>query len=142
MQSDKKRELVLYLIFGILTTLVNFAAFYLFSLALGEKLYLISNAAAWLFAVAFAFVTNKIIVFRATDSTRASLLRECAEFLAARVLSLAIEELGLLLLVGVFGMSDMRFGLVSGQMAAKIILAVVVVILNYICSKFIIFKKS
>lgn len=142
MHNSKRLEFALYVVFGILTTLVNFAAFYLFSIALGDNLYLVSNALAWIIAVVFAYATNKLVVFRATRGSKASLLRECAEFLAARVLSLGIEELGLLLLIGALGMGDLHFYFISGEMIAKVIISVIVVKLNYIFSKYIIFKKQ
>mgnify|MGYP003435033057 CR=1 FL=1 len=59
----KYKELLLYLIFGVLTTAVNFLAFWVFTKILGEELYLINNAIAWVVGVIFAFVTNKIFVF-------------------------------------------------------------------------------
>ena len=59
----KYRELLLYLIFGVLTTLVNFLTYWIFTKILGEELYLINNAIAWVVGVIFAFVTNKLFVF-------------------------------------------------------------------------------
>ena len=59
----KYKELLLYLIFGVLTTLVNLASFWIFTKILGEGLYLINNAIAWVVGVIFAFVTNKLFVF-------------------------------------------------------------------------------
>ena len=131
----------MYLIFGVLTTLVNFAAFHGFSLLFGEGLYLLSNAAAWAVAVIFAYATNKLVVFRAKSSTASALLREASEFIAARLASLAIEEAGLLLLVGVLGIGKISIGPMSGQMLAKIVLAILVVSVNYFFSKLVIFKK-
>lgn len=135
------REAWLYLIFGVLTTLVNFIVFRAFELALGERLYLAANAIAWAAAVAFAYVTNKLIVFRAHAKSPRALLFELLEFIGARVLSLGIEELGLLLLIDVCGFRDFSFGFISGSLIAKLILAVIVVIVNYVLSKLVIFKK-
>ena len=59
----KYKELITYVIFGVLTTLVNFFAFWLFTKILGEELYLINNAIAWVMGVIFAYITNKLFVF-------------------------------------------------------------------------------
>lgn len=58
----KYKELITYVIFGVLTTVVNFAAFWVLDKILGAHLYLLSNAIAWVVAVVFAYVTNKLWV--------------------------------------------------------------------------------
>ena len=60
---NKYKEIITYVIFGVLTTVVNFAAFWILSRVLGERLYLLNNAIAWVVSVAFAYVTNKLWVF-------------------------------------------------------------------------------
>ena len=57
------KEIVLYIVFGVLTTVVNFVVFKLFNMLLGEKLYLLNNTVAFIVSVLFAYVTNKIWVF-------------------------------------------------------------------------------
>ena len=142
----KYREPILYILFGALTTLVNFACFWLFNDLLGRERYLISNIIAWIFAVAFAYVTNKLLVFKSKRFDFRTALREIPEFLAARLLSLGIEEGGLWLLVDKLGFGDFSFEFfktqITGELISKLILAVIVVILNYIFSKFIIFAKN
>lgn len=141
----KNKELLLYLVFGVSTTVVNFVAFTLFQALLGERLYLISNGLAWFAAVVFAYVTNKLWVFESKSWQPAVLWREIPSFLGARVLSFVIEEVGLLVLI-----EGLRFDLfsltalgitVGGTLIAKLLLAVIVVILNYFFSKLFIFKK-
>ena len=141
----KYKELLLYLVFGVSTTVVNFVAFALFQALLGERLYLISNGLAWFAAVVFAYVTNKLWVFESKSWQPAVLWREIPSFLGARVLSFVIEEVGLLVLI-----EGLRFDLfsltalgitVGGTLIAKLLLAVIVVILNYFFSKLFIFKK-
>ena len=143
---EKHRELILYLVFGVLTTLVNFIVFWLMELILGKELYLISNAIAWVAAVVFAYVTNKLFVFESKSWSRAALLSEIPEFLGARVFSFLIEEAGMWLFVDLIGFAAISFTLfgitVTGTLIAKAILAVIVVILNYFFSKFIIFKNK
>ena len=59
----KYKEIITYVLFGVLSTIVNFGAFYIFNLILGSSFYLATNIIAWFFAVAFAYVTNKLWVF-------------------------------------------------------------------------------
>ncbi len=132
------KEGILYLLFGGLTTLISILSFWLFSLMLGEELYLISNLISWVLAVAFAFVTNKLWVFCSEATDKKTLLREIPEFIGARLFSLGLEELGLWLALDILGMSAIP----SGDLIAKVILQVVVIVLNYFLSKFIIFKKK
>ena len=108
----------------------------------------ISNVLAWIFAVAFAYVTNKLFVFESKSWEGKVLAKEIPSFVAARLFSLGVEELGLIIFVNflhfdskVFHIPLINFDL-SGEMTAKIILAVVVVILNYFFSKLVIFKKK
>ncbi len=142
----KYSEVISYLFFGVLTTLVNFVVFWACGLLLSEELYLVSNAIAWIAAVIFAYITNKLFVFQSKSWALKVIISEIPEFLGARVFSFLIEEAGLWLLVDILSMGKISFSLlgigVSGQMIAKIILAVIVVILNYFFSKFIIFKKK
>ena len=151
MQQNKRKEnlveLIKYIIFGVLTTLVGFGTFMLFDALLGEKLYLVTNVISWLLAVIFAFVTNKLWVFSSKSWVPKTVAKEAISFAGARLASLGIEELGLWLLVSVAGMGAMVpmriFGFsISGTLIAKGIMMVIVVILNYVLSKFLIFKKK
>ena len=147
------KETVLYVVFGVLTTLVNFVAFKLFTMAFDKLVSSqlgvhISNVLAWVLAVAFAYVTNKLFVFESKSWAGRVLAKEIPSFVAARLFSLGVEELGLIIFVNllhfdskVFRIPLINFNL-SGEMTAKIILAVVVVILNYFFSKLVIFKKK
>ncbi len=142
---NKYRELIVYLIFGVLTTAVNLATFYAMESLTGIS-YLINNAIAWVVGVIFAFITNKIFVFRSKSWKPSVAGKEAIEFLGARIFSFGVEEAGLWLLVDVVGLasfSKVIIGFtVTGELIAKIILAVIVVILNYVFSKLVIFKKK
>ena len=129
----KHRELLLYVIFGAATTAVNFVVFYGMEKQTGTGAYLINNVIAWLAAVIFAYVTNKLFVFRVKSWAGKVVVRELVQFFGARVFSLAVEEAGLWLFVQLLQMNTM---------IAKLVLAVVVVVLNYIFSKLVIFKKA
>ncbi|NCC87877.1 MAG: GtrA family protein [Clostridia bacterium] len=139
---------MLYLVFGILTTAVNLIVFMLcnktfkdinfsevpfLSIIFLGKPYLLSNVIAWIVAVTFAFFTNKIIVFKSKSFEHHLFLKEIASFFGARVFSLIVEQLGLMLLVDT---------LLQKELVSKIIISVVVVLLNYFFSKLLIFKKS
>ena len=132
------KEGILYLIFGGLTTLISIASFWAFSLIFGDKNYLLSNFLSWVLAVIFAFCTNKTLVFGSHKTDRATLLREGAEFLGARVFSLGLEEFGLWLMLDICGMSFISYG----DLFAKVIMSIIVILVNYFLSKFIIFKKK
>lgn len=142
----KYKEILLYLIFGVLTTAVSIFSFWLFSLFIPSKLYLITNVISWVLAVIFAFVTNKLFVFESKKWGKAELSSEIPKFLGARVFSLIIEELGLILFIDLLKFSEISKTVigfeVTGELIAKAIMAVIVIVLNYFFSKFMIFKKQ
>ena len=142
----KYKELLLYLVFGVLTTLVNLVTFWFFTKILGEELYLINNAIAWVVGVIFAFVTNKLFVFESKSWKSKTAGKEFIEFVGARLFSFGVEESGMWLFIDILGFGEKSLTLfgftITGQIIAKIALAVIVVILNYFFSKFIIFKKK
>ncbi|MBR5868921.1 MAG: GtrA family protein [Clostridia bacterium] len=141
---SKWREPILYLIFGVLTTLVNLIVFKLCGLLLGDGAYLLSNVIAWCIAVAFAFFVNKFWVFDSKSFAPEVLRRELPSFLGARIFSLLVEEAGLWLMIDLCRLSEVDFPLMgfafTGTDLSKLVMQVVVVVLNYIFSKFIIFK--
>lgn len=141
----KYKEIILYIFFGVLTTIVNFVIYFIMNALLGEDMYLVSNVIAWIGAVAFAYITNKIWVFESKSRESKTLLREIGEFVSARLLSLGIEEAGLYIFVDLLKFSTFSFSFlrltITGDVIAKVIMQVIVVTLNYIFSKFIIFKK-
>lgn len=142
----KYKELITYVIFGALTTAVNFVTFWLMNLVLGERLYLLNNIIAWVISVAFAYVTNKLWVFESKNWNVKVIGKEIPEFVGARLFSLALEEGGLLLFMNVLHFGKFAFTLlgfnITGTLIAKVILAVIVVIINYIFSKLVIFKNK
>lgn len=126
------RETVSYLIFGILTTVVDFLVYALFCKILGVN-YLLSNIISWAAAVLFAYVTNKIFVFKSKDRSSKTLLNEISAFISARLFSLVFSLVFIYLCVILLGMNDL---------VAKIISCVFVVIINYVLSKFFIFNQN
>lgn len=142
----KYKELIVYVIFGGLTTVVNLVVFTLSGFALGDERYLISNVIAWFAAVIFAYVTNKLWVFESKSWSVRVLVKEIPSFFAARVFSFLLEEFGLYVFVDLLSFKDISIKIftleIGGELIAKAILAVVVVILNYIFSKLVIFKRK
>ncbi|MBQ7717933.1 MAG: GtrA family protein [Clostridia bacterium] len=127
---SKYKDIILYLFYGVLTTLVNFAVFYvLFNIT--KLHYAAANVLAWIAAVAFAYITNRRFVFD-SKKTGGAIVGEAAMFVAARLLSLGCETL--ILLAG----DALDFDVNTVKIAALI----VVVVLNYIFSKLFVFKKN
>ncbi len=142
----KYKELIIYVFFGLLTTVVNLSVFWLFSQLLGDDKYLITNVIAWFAAVSFSFLTSKIWVFKSKSWNLKVLFKEVSSFFAARILTLGIEEFGLYFFVDILSFSEISIKLISfeigGELIAKALIAVVVVVVNYIFSKLIIFRKK
>ena len=129
---SKYRDVLLYLIFGGLTTLVNFLVyFHLYNLQGLSGAF--SNVIAWLVAVIFAFLTNKPFVFQSYDWSVKTVLPEATKFVGCRILSGLMETLSIWMFVDL-----LRW---NGNWI-KIIVSVMVVILNFIFSKWIVFIKK
>ena len=120
---------ILYLIFGGLTTLINIVAYFV-CYNLLEISNVTSNIIAWVVAVFFAFVTNKVYVF---ESKSKSILYELSTFLACR-LGTGVLDLGIMY----FTVDILKWN----ALLMKIISNVIVIVLNFVFSKMIIFKKK
>lgn len=142
LQKLINRETLTYLIFGVLTTLVNYVVFWLFDRLLTEHWVLVTNAIAFVAAVAFAYVTNKLFVFESKSWAPKVVWKELIMFVAARLFSFGLEELGLLLARDVFHAASYTLLGIGGLMIAKILLSVLTVVLNYFFSKFMVFTKK
>lgn len=153
------REIITYIIFGVLTTAVNLVTFYIFKkifISIGwegvfNKLlgsagwdkalellgsgtdYLDATVIAWTVAVIFAFVTNKLIVFESKSWKPAVAGKEFVGFIGARLFSLLVELVFMFVMVTLLEWNDF---------VAKFIVQVIVVILNYVFSKLLIFKNK
>ena len=128
----KYRQQILYLFFGGCTTLVNILTYYV-SYNIGGMPNVPANLLAWVLSVLFAFITNKIWVFESRSFSFSVLVKECAAFFAARGLT------GLLDLSIMYAAVDL---LGWNALLWKVISNVIVIILNYIASKWFIFKKK
>lgn len=152
------REFITYIIFGVLTTALNFAVFWVFHelfLSIGwegslhrilpdneffrqifeaeDPCYLDANSIAWVAGVIFAFVTNKLWVFESKSWKPSVALKEFFSFTGARIFSFVIETVMMFVFVSIMSLDEML---------SKLLVGVVVIILNYIFSKLFIFKKK
>lgn len=127
----KYRDVLLYLVFGVLTTAINILAYHLC-----YQIFKIDNITstiiAWVVAVVFAFVTNKLFVFEST-ARRGKAIIEAANFFACRIGTGIIEVGVMYLFVDV---------LTFNGTIMKLITNVIVIIVNYIASKLLVFKKK
>ena len=141
------RETILYIVFGVATTVVNYIVFHiLYNVLWHQNHSLAANAAAFVAAVIFAFVVNKLFVFESQSWDAATLKREIPSFLGARVGSFGIEEAGLFLAEKVFKLGGIIAISIGGTAfdwitVVKVALAFVVVALNYVFCKLFVFKK-
>lgn len=125
------KEVILYAVFGVLTTIVNLASFYILVniIKLEEN---ISNIIAILLAVIFAYFTNKDLVFHSNAKLPKEKLVEFAKFMSGRAFTMVVEWVGCLVL----------FLTPIPQMLSKLAMTIIVVILNFFISKFFAFKKQ
>lgn len=128
----KYRSLISYGVFGVLTTVINIAVYALCYQKLGIS-NVVSNIAAWILAVLFAFVTNKLWVFESKSMELTVLVREAVSFFGCRLAT------GVLDLAIMYVTVD-RLALNSTLM--KCISNVIVIVVNYVASKLVIFKQK
>lgn len=127
---NRYREVLLYLVFGGLTTILNIVSFYIL-----RKLCIdlqISNVIAWVVSVLFAFVTNKLFVFESKNKSKKENTKEMFSFFGFRIVSLGFDIGFMYLLVSILNINEM---------ISKVLSNILVIILNYIFSKLFIFKK-
>lgn len=144
-----RKQLIRYLFFGVCTTLVNIVIFQISYSGLRIPT-LIANALAWVASVAFAYVTNRLFVFHSKARSTKGLAREITAFVGARLFSLVFDELIVWSMIDVMGVTPIEqwtadvlrqpVGDVKAFLA-KVCANAVVVILNYLFSKFFIFRN-
>lgn len=146
-----KKEIVLYIIFGVATTLVNILTYYILENIYSVP-YLIANATAWFTSVLFAFITNKLFVFKPNNKTVSTsgqegkknceypfsskkwsfpiVLKEMGKFFSARIATGVFDMVGMWLFVTIF---------LFPEMITKVVVNVIVILLNYVLSKWVVF---
>ena len=135
------REFLVYLFFGILTTVVNFAVFGWMKDILGDDLTLLSNAIAFVVSVIFAFLTNKPFVFASKSWKLPVVIKEFAAFIGSRLATFGLEETGLFVCQYILYMGETKILGIDGLNFAKWTLSLAIAILNYVLSIFFVFKK-
>lgn len=128
----KYKALIIYGIFGVLTTIVDFGTYYVLSSVIGVEENL-SNVLSQITAIIFAFITNKIFVFEDKKNKLRDVTVQFAKFFSMRLVSLLVNSGLFWIMVELLHVNDFL---------TKASVAVIVVILNYIFSKLFIFKKN
>lgn len=128
----KYKQFLLYALFGGLTFVVSVMSYGFFCtiLAFNE---LFSNLLSWILAVSFAFFTNRIWVFQSPTNTSREFFHQLLKFFSSRLATLGVEEIILLLFVTIMHLPNML---------VKIAAQIIVIILNYILSKKVIFTSK
>ena len=126
------RDILSYLLFGVLTTAVNYLVYLSLYNGLGLSAVL-SNVVAWIFAVAFAFLTNKPFVFQSHDWSLGTVVPELIKFLGTRIGSGLLETVIMFLTADILGW--------DGNVM-KLATSIFVIILNYVGSKGLVFRKK
>ena len=127
--KDISREVLAYLVFGVLTTVVNIVAFAILSRVLSVGT-VASNIIAWFLSVLFSYVTNPKMVF---DTRGNSVLREATTFFTGRIGTGVLDTAMMFVTVDLFGWNDI---------VMKVFVNVIVIILNYVISKFLVFRRK
>ena len=134
LKNDKIREVIAYLIIGFLTTIINLLVYYICTKYFldPEKIINveIANVIAWVVAVIFAYVTNRVIVFRSKND---KILSEGIKFFLGRIFTLLLEIVLMALMISVIHINDK---------VAKIICQIIIIVGNYVISKIFVFKKN
>lgn len=125
-------DILAYLFFGVMTTVVNYLVYLPCYNLWGQKA-VVSNVIAWAAAVAFAYLTNKPFVFRSHDWSAKTVLPELTKFVGTRVASGAMESVIIFLTVDWLHWNGNLW---------KLLTSILVVILNYIGSKLLVFRKK
>ena len=125
---NKYKEIIDYVIVGALTTFVSIASYWALRLIISN--YMVNTIISWICAVLFAYFANRKYVFRSKSD---KILDEFSKFVGCRLLTLGMEIVLMYVFVSLFKINDM---------IAKIILQVIILILNYVFSKFFVFVKT
>ena len=129
----KYKEIINYLVFGGLSTVLNFVTYYITARIIGIE-EVTSSGISWFCSVLFAYITNKLFVFESKSNSKKEFFKEMISFFLARIASGILCDVGTFaLMVKVFNVNDI---------IAKIVTQIMVVIVNYVFSKLIIFRKK
>lgn len=152
------KEIILYFVFGVGTTIISFLSYYLIRWLFPDKesvpswlgwffgitdvFGIESNTAfpvviSWILSVTFAFITNRVYVFNSTAKSVGQVIKECVLFYASRIATLLVDLVIMFLLVDLTGIENGLY-----ELCAKVFSNVIVLVLNYILSKIVVFRKK
>lgn len=130
--ARRSQSVIAYLVFGVLTTAVNVVSYWFCTRALNLTT-MPSTVIAWVLAVSFAYVTNRRWVFHSEEHGFAGIFSEIVRFFSARLATGVVDWLCMYLFVDVFKFDDLII---------KVVTNVIVIILNYVASKLVVFRSS
>ncbi|WHO86019.1 GtrA family protein [Limosilactobacillus oris] len=133
---EKYKHIIAYLFWGVVTTVINLAVFQILSSGIHWN-YQLANVIAWFVSVLVAYFTNKVWVFGSHYTTVSDFLVEMLRFFFYRALTLVID-----IVITFIGISVLGFKDPIGQFIVKVIDNVIVIIANYVFSKWLIFKDN
>lgn len=128
----KYSDLIPYLFFGVCTTIVNVGIYWLFSHLLKQKV-MVSTVVAWVLAVFFAYITNRKWVFHSESSKPQEIFIEIVKFFSARIATGIVDWLCMFIFVDLINYNDVII---------KALANVLVIFLNYVASRYVIFRKK
>lgn len=130
----KYKEVINYLIVGALTTAISLIAYYLCVFTIldpNNAVQLqIANVISWIVGVIFAYITNRKFVF---ESNNKNLVKEATSFVGSRLVTLLLDMIAMFFMVTLLGINDK---------ISKLVVQLIVIILNYVFSKILVFKKT
>lgn len=130
MQLERFKEIILYLIFGVLTTAVNIVVYFICSRFLHLEV-LSSNIIAWLLSVLFAYITNRKFVFKSKAEEISTILKECINFFLGRLGTGILDTIIMFVSVDLLAFYDV---------VMKVLSNIIVIVLNYLISKLLVFR--
>lgn len=130
--KNKFKETFLYLLFGIITTIINIICYYICysNLELSNTL---SNIIAWIVAVAIAFYTNKKWVYESKSFNKNIVINELITFIMARIATGILDIISMFILVDI---------MLCNAFLSKLLVNIIVIVINYITGKYLVFKKK
>ena len=129
---DKYKNIIYYVIFGVLTTIVNIVVYWFMAHPIGMKT-VPSSIIAWIAAVTFAYITNRRWVFHSEARTNADVIKEIISFFLCRLATGVFDWGFMYLTVDLLQWEDVLM---------KFIANIIVIVMNYVASKLIVFKHS
>lgn len=129
---NKRKDIVYYVFFGVLTTLVSYISYAIAIYVFGLH-ELIANTISWILAVAFAFFTNRVMVFNSPTENAKDFFFQLFSFYGGRLFSYGVESLIIYIFVTKLSYNEMLI---------KVLAGIFVLIINYIISKWIVFRKK